>query len=1023
MIFKSIPVLFVALSIGACSSDSDTAASTPRASGNGGVAAAETNPAARLNTTRFTRAPGTPVKAVLREGFEAPQTDEWKLPDLLGQFDSLLPVPDGYPIPEIPSRLHDVATMRDGQYLRPRIPSARNTVDGRIGLGFTAYLGGRADLPNAANRSLNVMLYTPEKLRDRDVHYTQASDGSMDMMAKQVWWIPVTEFVPEASGLSPVMYAICDSTLAQMDHELYGNKGPGIHRNPYRVSNTAEAYDIHVLTGNLLNRREIFSFPLRIVVENAKTAQAHIQKIERLGDPVKATLPFEPITMFEPNVTGDGRLLVYRVSGTPGQGGGADALVPRTWTDAQGKQHTSQFDIVYAYNPPDSGFAPCDPRGWTSPKPITYAHYDPPVKARYGFAKFPFRDPEGKLIKPGEESGMTYPWIDHKGANLLFTAIYRLQVSDESSYATQEDFEMMQSLDPAFNEVPAGLSNLTQTLPASRPELRPHLMLPARHVIPVPGTCDQGCTNTTTREHASSTRGIGIAGLWTQGKMVILDGLMNATDFGHHAWDSGHRLMRLYHGQGGVVRVGNGRTNDDLKKGVRVDEFWPLNDSMIDSLENKFNMFPQWRPANPRDVVWTINNGRASTEVAFDDYMDPFAVVLSNMNASLSHNPLGPIKWLLPNTGDRLGRPLRIQNAATGEAAAIPAYGEVTGNSKGGTRIEPVALGGIEGKGLWMNMDTGLRYRIGQSPLPQLAQRPGNYFGLFLDVRDLPRSGAGELISGPTGGVGLKQTTNGLTLILRNASGKPLAELPLPGTLMRKGHWAHIGINRRPDNIEVWINGYLFTSVPSPAGDSSLTLQPGDWLIGANRDVPGFKGWIDNVEIFARTLLDAEEGCNRAHGSVIQADRGSAIAALFPAASHRRIEQATGKPGPFECATAYKEDGFGFLTRISPDRRMGHLLRNIKPLKFASPRPAENDNLFCIACHRSPHPSNSMSLAALSASKVPMQLDPRRQPLQPHPLATGVIPPHWPASATSKPSNAAPVKPNEDLWVDAVLHP
>lgn len=1021
MIIRIFLISLAALLSGGCTNDADPTPASNR--GSNTIAPAENNPAARINTTEFTRPSGTPVQAVLREGFEPSQTDEWNQADLMGEFDSLLPVPTTYPIPDAPSRLHDVATMRNGQYLRPRIPSARNTVDGRIGLGFTAYLGGRADLPNAANRSMNVMLYTPEKLRDKGVHYTQASDGSMDMMAKQVWWIPVTEFIPQATGLSPVMYAICDSTLAQLDHELYGNKASGIHRNPYRVSSTAEAYDIHVLTGNMLNRREIFSFPLRIVVENAKTAQAHIQKIERLGDPVKATLPFEPITMFEPNVTGDGRLLVYRVSGTPGQGGGADALVPRTWTDAQGKQHTSQFDIVYAYNPPDSGFAPCDPRGWTSPKPITYAHYDPPVKARYGFAKFPFRDPEGKLIPPGEESGMTYPWIDHKGANLLFTAIYRLQVSDESSYVTQEDFEMMQSLDPAFNDVPATLSNVAQTAPLSRPESRPHLMLPAKHVIPVPGACEGGCTNTSTREHASSTRGIGIAGLWTQGKMVILDGLMNATDFGHHAWDSGHRLMRLYHGRGGVVRVGNGRTNDDLKKGVRVDEFWPLNDSMIDSLENKFNMFPQWKPANPRDVVWTINNGRASTEVAFDDYMDPFAVVLSNMNASLSHNPLGPIKWLLPNTGDRMGRPLRIQNAATGESAAIPPYGELIGNTKGGTRIEPVALGGIEGKGLWMNIDTGLRYQIGAAPLAQLPARPGNYFGMFIDLRKLDTSGMGHLISGPSGAVGIQQLAQGYALQFKNAAGSVVAALQLPAALMRTNRWTHVGINRKLDNIEVWINGYLLSTIPTRADDSMLALKPGAWVIGSNGTTNGFKGWIDNVEIFNRALLDAEEGCNRAQGSVVQADKASASAALFPATSHQRIEQATGKPGPFVCATAYDQDGFGFLTHISPERRVGTLLRNIKPLRFANPRPGEADNLFCIACHRSPHPSNSMSLAALSASKLPMQLDPRRQPLQPHPLVTGVIPPHWPKGSTTQASPKTALKPNEDLWIDAVLHP
>lgn len=1012
-------IILLLMTIGGCNSETNT---------NGESAqGAQQNAAVRENDRTLPRSPGVPIKFTEHVAQESPQSDEWNLDDKQGKYDHLIPVVSSYPLPEVPSRLHDVATIRGGHYLRPRIPSARTTVDGRLGVSFMM----QRKLEGDSRDGIGFMLFTPEKLREKGVHYTQASDGSTDLMSKKTVWISFNELVPKESQLEPVMNAVCDSTMSTLNGEVFGTSESGIHRNPYRASSTADGYDIHILSWNAKNRREIFSFPVRVIVENAKTTKAYIKRVEKIGPPLRALLPFEPITLFEPNITGDGRLLVYRVSGTPGQGGGLDSLSQRTWIDNQGRRHKEPFDIVYAFNSPASGYAPCDPRGWTNPRPITYAHYDSEVQSRYGFAKFPFRDPEGKSFRPGEESGMTYPWMDHRGANLFFTSVYRMPISDESTYLSNEDFEMFQSLDNRLAFLPSLISSIAQPLMKhiALPSIRPHLMMPKEHIISVPGECSNGCDDSTAREHVSSTRGIGVAGLWTQGKMVLLDGMINATDYGFLGWDSGHRLMRLYHGKGGVVRVGNGRTNIPLKQGQKFDEYWPQNDSMIESLENKLNMFPEMKPADPRDVVWTINNGRASTEIAFDDFMDNNAVVLSTMVPSLSHNPYGPIKWLIPNTGDRLGRPIRLQNAATNDAPAIPKYGEIVGNGKGGTRIEPVALGGIDGKGLWLNEDTGIVYTVGTQPLPTSSIRPGVYIGMFIDLRGLPNN-EGLILTTPKASLKLRQNADKrLTLVVLTSAGKNVELVDLPLELASFGKYFHLAINGTPANLEILVNGFVYRSIQNPEVSNDFLVRSGKWIVGykpdnsdfpRSSDVKGFRGWVDNIEIFNRALVDAEEGCNRAYGSIVEVDAQSRVVKNYPVEAQQKISRLTGRSGPFECKTSYSEEGFGFLSRLPKSVRVGAELRAIKPLRFGLPRPNELDNAFCVNCHRSPHPSRTMSLDALSASNLPMHLDPRRQPLQPYPLATGAIPHGWPLNSMND-GQKGTLSENQELWIDSFL--
>ncbi|MFT5063552.1 MAG: hypothetical protein ACI91G_000921 [Gammaproteobacteria bacterium] len=948
---------------------------------------------------------GLAVQSEVHTAKETPQRDEWNQPDLRGEFDALIPVHENYPLPEVPSRLHDVATIRDGRFLRPHIPVTRTTNDGRIGIA-----------PDSQSSGLKFFLYTPEKLDAAGVHYTQASDGSADLMSDKVLHVPYQDLLnSDETGLFPSMYAICDTSYAQLDNELYGGQEPTSHRNPYPVADDTEAYELTIwssdidkgsdLSTDVITEKKtlMFTFNVRVFIKNPKTPNAELVRVERVGEPTIIEAPSRPLTLFEPTITGDGRLLVTRISGTAGSGGGVDSIEPRPWIDANGVTRYTIHDMVYAYNSPDSGFEPCDPNGWTNLKPLSYAHHDPEVRERYGFAKFPLRDFEGVEVLPGQETGIMYPWVDRLGANIMFTSTRRLKVSDEFTYGTPEDVELLETLngDDSFDASNRGDALYELGAEAPAPELRPHLMIPAAHQIPLPieqSNCPDGglCQESTAREHVSPTRQIGIVGLWTQGKMVQIDGIVNATELGYRVLDEGHKLVRLYHGQGGVVRIGNGRTNTGLPAWADLDTYRPHNDSVMESLENKFFFTDTMKPAAPYDVVWSVSTGRGTSELIFDDYMDNEALILSEMVASIS-TTFGPITWNRPNTGDREGLPLRVQNSSTRVGNLNAPYGEVFGDTKHGTRIEPVALGGLYGKGLWVNEGVGVRYTFPPIGLPEAQAKTAAYYGLAIDPRiDLAESADHRLITTPTGTVSLRAgDAPSLVFGVPNESVEQTMALPQ----VKRAQWTHLGIDIDGHELIVYVDGFrYFSQALGGLGAEFLQISVGDVIVGSPSPViGGLRGWVDEFKVFSRSVLNPEEACNRSMGALVRLPFGSSNQG-YPAQSHELIAEALGDPAEtrYACERDYDSEGFSFLATVPKETRIGSALRQIKPLKFNAPRPDETDNPFCLVCHTQfDHPSQTMTVDALALRGLPMQFDRRRQPLQPYPAAIGHIPDQW----------------------------
>ncbi len=375
---------------------------------------------------------------------------------------------------------------------------------------------------------------------------------------------------------------------------------------------------------------------------------------------------FTDINMFEPSITGDGRLLVFNLD---------------------------KLGVFYSYN----SIGPCRADGWTTLRPWSQLPFDEDVNDIYPIAKalkdidgnpIPFRDPSGWDIDPGQVFHAAYPWIDRKGRNLFFAAQnYKRNSVGSISHTSNIPDSYMRDISPADHMFPDG----------------------------EPGKM------------------YSMIGAWTQGKMIVLDDGTNFSDFGGTVFNGNYIAQRTW--------------TLDLYDEVDID-VRPKSTRSFASNEHVFNQFDALKPKLPFDVVWTGGaSGGVQVEIPFDDYMMNDVLVKLPMNASANYiheNKLGqsnnrPTEWddktewtPIPHdsfggNGEFTGENPRLQNAATSnplmrsDAVSPPRHAEL----RGGARVEPVALGGVLGKGVYLDG-----------------------FNDFIDVEMDPQEGHEWLISG-----------------------------------------------------------------------------------------------------------------------------------------------------------------------------------------------------------------------------------------------------------------------------------
>ena len=735
----------------------------------------------------------------------------------------------------------------------------------------------------------------------------------------------------------------------------------GVIENP-RACGGDDCYDVTMLTSAFVDSAEtrvrLWGTPATIRISQPKTPNAYIRTVQ-FGTPKAGSTVFPIQELFEPMVTADGNLMMARISRTN----------DLTWHNrATGRNVTGEYDMVYFPAPQDPSMA-CNVDQWDEIKPLGHAPYDPEINQTYGFAMQPFRDSMGNILPDGTDLVGTYPWVDSKGDNIAFSSLNTSLVDDIFSYGC------------------------------------------------VPGvTCNDSNLNAFWEWESNNSRLMGktIAGLWTNGKMVLLDNMLNNVDYDAvGTQDETHRMVNMYTPESkwdwgdGVVRIGNGR--DD---GAGNLYGWAGNTTFIESYENKLNYWEHLKPVTPRDVVWHMSTGAASDEFAFDDYLYPNGFIVSSMVQATSNDGTTLLQYNGANRPETY-----VQNGATSTDWNVPSHGNVVNG-----RIERVALGGIHGKGLWMSNNTYIDYGLGQQPTA--IRNHDWHISLFVDARFNNDSSTRVLVAFPDGSelqlVGRDQ--------VRYWRGSAFKTIDLPQAIPHTG-WAHFGVQMSNGNrtAELYFDGYLLDRYTNSTPFFEMSV--GNLYVGDNpaRTVAGFRGWIDEFKVIAHNT-GKESWCNHANGTLIgipsMSGGWSDKANGYPAFAHQEITDFLGGFGKptfpqYACYHDYWDDYGAYRANI-PDGYHGvgeDFNFPEGPVYHDRPRPDSSNNTFCMKCHVSDG-LQGLGLDALETQSMNAVDDPRRQPMQPNPLVFGNIPAGWlgdgkPAQSMVAPPEGVPI----DLWL------
>ena len=841
----------------------------------------------------------------------------------------------------------------DNTWNHPYVPGHRTTQDGRVALRVQGGPPGGARLETM----LSFFLFAPERVAEPIMPGPPGERLLADPSSVDVTFPPALDPDVEVLG----HHAICDPTTEFAR--------PGEQPNPQPCAGAADhdCYALTILsTTSDGNDSQVWGTPATVEIADPKTPDARIVDVT-LGEPVRGALLPLVRELTEPNITNDGRLLTGRLG-----------RVRRMWTNPEtGEELERPYDLVYSVLP--EGADPCDVTAWTDFHPMSHAPFDPAM-AGYGLAAYPFRDTEGQPIPDGEDMGGTYPWVDREGANVFMTGIHgRIGEQSQTRY-------------------------------------------PRRCVV-------DGCERFT--ENVDWDRGFMVAGLWTHGKVVLLDGMINNQDWAVGVAPQTHWMVDLYvrpDGEAVPVRFGAGRFIDDLRGGPYPPGYTD-NANVLDSLQNLPNFVDAARPVTPRDVVWLMSSGVATDEIAFDDLLDPRALIVSNMQASITqlydrrgqslavpHHHNGQVRnvdriisLLTPPLDPEADEEIHLQNAATSLGFEVPPYGLV---EAGTGRVEPVALGGVHGRGFWLDGEARITYAL---PTQEL-DADDAYVGLFVDPRD-DEDASRALI---TFGDGSEIRLVGTTAVRYLVGGEVVHEVTLPST----DAWTHLGwrIAGGHRDVTLLVDGYAIDRFTAPA--PLFTISSGDLVVGrAAEGDDGVRGWIDDLVVLAHGL-NPEVACNHAAGTLLRVDdepTWAAVADRYPSWAHEEVATAAGDPAAarFVCFHDYARDYGAHLanapTGTTPVREAINFPEG--PLRAGAPRPDSSANAFCLSCHHADG-HGPMGLDALALRPgVLAEDDPRRQPLQPPRRVFGNIPAGWlggnPAAAMHAPPEGIVVDP----WV------
>lgn len=921
-------------------------------------------------------------------------------------------------LPDFPLRNVDTRTVQmiNGklQTTNPHIPMHDFTQDGRIGVLRRKANGGSAQL----------VLVRPERVHKYINHRANPLVGANLVNDTADFVFDVGLFknrFPSLQGLEAELTLPCEKT--------------DIRKNPYVCDGDKDCYDLTLVTrfGQEVEESDdaagasgsfyFVSVDVKVKVANPKTTGARIESVQVRNNTYRQgpLIPFMKIA--EPSIVGDNRLLIARAHN-------------QTLKTTTGESVTNS-NIFYSVYPERNGAGgktqQCDVSQWgystdassNRIHPISHAPFDTrnDMANRYKFARFPFRDSLGNVIPGNVDLGGSYPWMDREAANLFFTAFGN---------------------DPFYRFPAGGVQTPYQDM-ASGPNYFSPTSLTERLDV----------------EHSARTLGVAVAGFWTHGKAVLLDGLINNADYGFRISPrqggpnpniNVHRKIKLYQ------RTPAGQTFEPVgavrERGNNVlhSSYHPLlayNSSFMGSIENRLNYVEAMKTVTPRDVVWHFGTTRHTDEVVFDDYMTPYALIVAEMTGAIGAFTTDT-KTMKYYDGVSLGKafssssisgfpavppadeyPVLFQNAATAppDFMKVPGYGRPVGN----VRLEPIAKGGMHGKGAWIEPTSGIMFKVpNQSGSSfDLSSQKNTYVSVFLDIRqNFPAANTDSferlLVNLSSGNqiflvraAGISDPVFDRITLKRNGSTVGWFVLPAHSRL-RKEKWYHLAIQFSDAGHNLILNGYRMGSFKKSGSISEadfkafFRLQSGTEItLGSPTTTKSIatRGWYDEFQIHMRAPTP-EERCNYARGTLVRPQSGSpwaGVASRYPADSHDEIQRLAGGASSFACFIRYGEVAYDDLNGINVyahlknlpsdvhSVREAALIRN-QVLQFDRERPYYGGNQFCLGCH-APQSSRTFKETDTRALRfiqgLSAQNDPRRQPQQPPRWLRGVIPANY----------------------------
>ncbi len=693
----------------------------------------------------------------------------------LGLLMALAPLADSAvaaaALPAPPLLKRDVHLFDRGKLTRPAIPANRTTNDGRISVDFSSVT------------QVEFTLLKPEALEQP---FDRSPNGYAIIGGDDVAPFNVDRNLFHSSAFtgfaSASHHTICEDTPIRT--AVSGSK-----TNPYSCADdpAADCYDLTMIGTNKSGYRvELWGTPFTVKVKSPKTKFAFIESVS-VGTPVRGATHTGISSWFEPITSGDGRLFLGR----------------------------SGFRNVF-YSVAAESEPACDVTTWTDRHELTHAYHDPDMRvggtmsgeARYGIAAYPLRDGAGNLIPDNAALKLTYPWMDKAGDNIFFTSVdATLFYNNQGTISTRYPTECY-----------------------------------------VSGT---GCiTNPTTRraidkvDTPPALRGIGVVGAWTHGKVLLVDNLTNNIDYGTGWGDNKQYNITLYSGGGAnsKVRIGGAGNNDHPQPSPGGPPLASVNPYVyiIDSVENLFNDVPNMVPSTIRDTVWYVNLGKVTDKVVFDEYLNPNVFIFSEWMPVLVHNDTSVPASSRPNLqmhyrdgfvsgagqsrdGAGFGEDIWFQNSATTLGWKVPPYGWAAYDrlNPKSIRAEPVAQGGVEGRGLWLPDGGSVTYSVPAQAAGRNVDSYPWYVGLYVDPASNDSNVQRELLTFPDGSsIRIKGRA---TVELVSRDGSAAATFALDGApAVRK--WKHLGFSVRNGgaNVDFLVDGFKKGSWSAGADSTRL---------------------------------------------------------------------------------------------------------------------------------------------------------------------------------------------------------